>query len=149
MSIPALLNGPIPRYNNPPIEPQFYSPSRFVISDIQLGLTTLVTVINTIINGSSVSLNYILGQLVRFIIPNGYGTRQLNEVEGFVIGLPDTNQFVVDINSQFFDQFIAASLNQLPQVMAIGDVNTGPINTNGRNNNITYIPGSFINISPI
>jgi len=34
------------------------------------------------------------------------------------------------------------------QILAIGDVNQGAINSLGRRNNGTFIPGSFIDISP-
>lgn len=140
MSIPPLLNGPIPPYTNPPIEPQNFKPSRFVISAIALGITTLVT--------TSVNHNYVVSQECRLLIPNGYGCRQLNEVTGFVQSIPNPNQVVLNIDSQNANLFINASLRQLPQILAIGDINTGSINNHGRFHTRPYIPGSFRNISP-
>lgn len=132
--------GPQSLYQNPPIEPQFYAPSQFIISAIALGTTTLVT--------TTIDHNYVVTQQCRLVIPNGYGCTQLNELSGYVIAVPALNQVLLDINSQHANSFIAASLRQQPQIMAIGDVNTGPINANGPQNVQTFISGSFINISP-
>lgn len=140
MSMPPLLNGPQALYNNVPIQPDFYIPSRFVISAITLGQTTLVT--------TSEDHNYVIAQECRLIIPPGYGCRQLNGVTGLVLSIPDTNQVVLDIYSAGGDPFIAASLSQQAQILAIGDINTGALNSTGRRNNSTFIPGSFIDISP-
>ena len=51
MTFPSF--GPTPAYNNPPIEPQFYQPSRFVISAISNGNPTTVT--------TSEENNYVVG----------------------------------------------------------------------------------------
>lgn len=139
-SSPPLLNGPIPPYTNPPIEPQNFKPSRFVISAVTLGNTTLVT--------TSVNHNYVIGQECRLIIPNGYGCRQLNGVTGLVDSIPNPNQVVLLINSIGGDPFIAANLRQVPQILAIGDINSGATNDHGRRYTKSYIPGSFRNISP-
>lgn len=136
----TVISYPIPAYSNVPIEPQFYQPSRFVISAITLGLTTTVT--------TTESMNYVLGQLVRLIIPPQFGTRELNEQQGYVISIPGATQVTLNINSQGMTPFINASSPTKAQILAIGDINTGPQNTSGRTQNITYIQGSFINISP-
>lgn len=136
----TVISFPVPPYSNPPINPQYYQPSRFVISAIALGVTTLVT--------TSVDHNYVIGQEIRFIIPPYCGTRQLNELSGLVLSVPSSTQVQVDVNSTNMDPFIATLIPTPPQILAIGDINTGPTNTSGRTNNITYIPGSFINISP-
>ncbi len=133
--------GPIPPYSNPPIEPQFYQPSRFVISAIDLGLTTIVT--------TTENTNYVIGQEVRLIIPPTYGTRQLNGQTGFVISLPASNQVELNIDSFGMDAFVMSSSTTKSQILAIGDINSGEVNSNGIINNITYISGSFINISPV
>lgn len=139
-SSPPLLNGPIPPYNNPNIEPQNFKPSRFVISDLTLGNTTLIT--------TTVNLNYVIGQECRLIIPPGYGCRQLNGIIGLVDSIPNPNQVVLLINSIGGDPFISANLRQLPQILAIGDINTGATNRHGRHHLETTIPGAFKNISP-
>jgi hypothetical protein len=136
---PPLIFGPIPPYSNPPIEPQFYKPSQFFISNITLGQTTTVT--------TTVNHNYVIGQQVRLLIPGGFGSKGLNEQTGFVLSIPAANQVVLDIFSIGMDPFINATFNTKPQIVAIGDDNSGVINSNGRNATATFIPGSFIDIS--
>ena len=147
-----IIGGPIAPFSNLPIEPQFYQPSQFVITGITLGGTTIVTMAN---GTNSVIPNYVLGQLVRLIIPPKYGCRQLNEQQGYVISLPTTNSVEIGINSVGTDPFISNPTflpNQSqtpPQILAIGDGNSGVVNINGRTNTGTFIPGSFIDISPL
>ena len=132
--------GPTPAYNNPPIEPQFYQPSRFQISNISIGVQTTVT--------TTVNQNYVIGQLVRLIIPNGYGCTQLTNRTAYVIAIPAANQVTLDLNSKTASAFINAGRATPPQIVAVGDVNTGAINIEP-NPEILNIPGSFINISPL
>jgi hypothetical protein len=133
--------GPIPPYTNPPIQPQFYQPRCFIISDITLGVITTVT---TVLNN-----DYVIGQLVRLIIPKSFGCRQLNEKSAYVISIPFPNQVILNLDSsQNVDPFISSSAITQAQILAIGDINTGVTNSFGRSNTGTYIPGSFINISP-
>jgi hypothetical protein len=140
---PPLISGPIAPENNPPINPQYYLPSAFQIAAIINGRTTLVT--------TTVNQDYVIGQEVRFLISQLYGERQLNQKTGFILSIPAPDQFVVDIDSTFYDLFVANpnSGTTQPQVVAIGDVNTGTINPTGRSTNLTYVPGSFIDISPL
>ena len=136
--------GPIAPFNNPPIEPQYFQPRQFEITAITLGTTTLVT--------TSVAHDYAVGQQVRLYIPSFYGCQGLSGRQGYVIALTaDTMQMILNIDSS---QNITAFIPNPsygptpPQVMAIGDVNTGAINSDGPSEITTYIPGSFINISP-
>lgn len=138
MSSPIV--GPTPPYNNPPIQPQNFLPSRFVISAITLGVTTLVT--------TAINNNYVLGQLCRLLIPEGFGSIQLNEQTGYVVSIPAANQVELTINSTNADVFVNAGLSTRPQIIPVGDINTGIISSTGRNIPTTYIPGSFINIKP-
>ncbi len=141
MSNPPLLNGPIPAFNNPPITPQYYKPKQFFISNITLGITTIVT---TILN-----MDYVVGQLVRLLIPFSNGCRELNEVIGYIISIPSMTQVEIAIDSsRNVSQFISSTQPNQPQIIAVGDVNTGSINAFGRNPTSTKIEGSFINISP-
>lgn len=205
--------GPIAPQSNPPINPQYYQPQRFQISNLSFGQTTTVT--------ATAAMDYVVGQLVRLIIPPRFGSRQLNEAQGYVLSIPSSTQVVVAIYSALgVDPFISPTatitgataanpcvltannsfvvgerigvqdvegmveLNDelyiitartpttitinvdssaftaysaggtatlagtLPQILALGDVNSGQINSTGRINNLTYINGSFINISP-
>lgn len=137
----SIIPGPVPPFSNPPIEPQFYQPRKYFIEDITLGFTTLVT--------TTIDNDYVVGQEVRFLIPATSGTRQLNEMTGFVISLPASDELEVDIDSSQMDIFTSSMAPMQPQIVAMGDINSGQINTSGRINNLTYIPGSFINISPL
>lgn len=143
----SAIVGPIPPYSNPPIEPQFFQPSVFYISAISLGQTTTIT--------TSINHNYVLGQLTRLLIPSKYGAQALNEQQGYVIAIPALNQVTLDINSINSDPFISSPTflpfqsKTPPQIVAVGDRNSGTINANGRNPTGTFIPGSFINISPL
>jgi hypothetical protein len=139
MAFPYPYVGPIALLNNLPIEPQNYQPRFFFISAIALGVMTTVT--------TTVNHDYVIGQQCRLIIPTLNGCRQLNEQTGFVLAIPDENQVVLNINSSMnVDPFVTSTANTQPQIVAMGDVNTGQINT-GRSGNLTYVPGAFINIS--
>jgi len=135
--------GPIAPERNPPINPQYYEPSRFVISAISEGITTIVT--------TSTAHNYVIGQEVRLLIPVWWGAYQLNNQTGFVIAVPSTTQVTVSIDSFDSTPFGLASMHPEftpdPQIIAIGDINTGALNQT-RSGNLTYIPGSFRDISP-
>ena len=135
--------GPVPPYTNVQINAQYYIPSRFVISNITLGMTTIVT--------TTANTNYSIGQVVRLIIPTSWGCGKLNGAEGLVLSFPMPNQVELNINSsQNVDAFNSASiLTTQPQILAIGDINSGNINTTGRINLNNTIPGSFTNISPL
>jgi hypothetical protein len=135
----TVITPPTPPYSNPPIRANFYSPSRFVISDVTRGQTTIITM--------SEDTNYVIGQLVRLFIPPAYGIYQLNDRQGYVISIPADDQVELDIDSSKMNAFVSASVSQQPQILPIGDVNTGVINNNGRTYISTAIPGSFKNIS--
>jgi hypothetical protein len=135
--------GPIAPYNNPPINPQYFQPSVFIISAISLGsLTTVTTTVNN---------NYVVGQLCRLLIPDQYGSRGLNEAEGIVINIPAPNQVTLNIYSVGVNPFIANPSYgpTKPQILAIGDYNSGIISATGPSIPSTTIPGAFINISPL
>lgn len=126
--------------NNIPIDSDFYIPSRFVISGVELGQTTVVE--------TSQPHNYVIGQQVRLFIPNGYGCTQLNGKAGYVIFIPSETEVDLDIDSsQNVNEFIAANERNSPAILAIGDINSGIQSSTGVVIPSTAIPGSFINIS--
>lgn len=137
------ITGPIAPYRNVPVEPQYFQPSVFAISAISQGQTTTVT--------TSSDNNYVVGQLVRFTMPAAFGIRQINEQLAYVVQINSSIQFVVDLDSSQFDPFIPSPTyyTTLPQVMAVGDINSGVISQNGRVVPFTTIPGGFQNISPL
>lgn len=135
--------GPNALYRNFPIVPQFYTPSLYYIVGITNGKSTTVTTATT--------HNYLVGQQVRFIIPPTYGERELNEQSGLITSIPSPTSFIVAIDSSKYNTFIASPVYgpTLPQVTAIGDVNSGVNNnSNGRLLTGVTLPGSFTNISP-
>lgn len=135
------ISGPVPPFQNLPIQANWYKPNAFIIDDIVLGRLTLVQTV--------IDHNYVIGQAIRLHIPDGYGCVQLNNLQGIVVEIPASNQVYVTIDSsQNVNNFITAvSQVDVPQICPIGDVNTGNISNTGRIMK-TYIPGSFQNISP-
>ena len=143
MSERGVVTFPIPLYQNVEIREEYYIPQRYVIDDITLGQTTTV-----ITDGNH---DYVVGQQIRFLIPANFGSYQLNNVKGIVISVPSLDQLVIDVDSsRNVDPFLTSATvtTASPQIIAIGDVNSGVINRYGRTQNGTFIPGSFINISP-
>jgi len=140
-SVGTVISYPIPPYQNLAIQPQFYQPSRFVISDLTIGQTTIVI--------TSEDHNYVIGQEVRLLIPANCGSYQLNNSSGYVLSIPDDDQVEISIDSsRNVNSFISATGISEPQILAVGDVNQGAINSNGRILNGSFVPGSFIDISP-
>jgi hypothetical protein len=135
--------GPIAYGNNFPINAQYFEPSRFVISNITLGESTTVD--------TSTENNYVLGQMVRLLVPPYYGTFQLDEQTGIILNILSSTSFILNIYSLGMDAFIPTPSYgpTLPQVVAIGDINTGLISSTGRSLPTTTIPGAFENISPL
>lgn len=140
MSLPT-EPGPVAPYNNYPVQSYFYEPNVFTIANIALGINTLVT--------TTTAVNYVVGQIVRLIIPTAYRAIQLDQRQGIVIDIPSANQILINIDSTDSNTFDPAPV-QAPtsaQVVAIGDYNSGQINTS-RSGQTIYVPGSFINVSP-
>lgn len=137
------MSGPIAPERNPPIHPEYYQPRVYNISALTLGSTTTVT--------TSVDHDYVVGQLIRLLIPVTYGAYQISGQQGYVKSIPADNQVEVTINSQVCNAFVPSPTYgpTLPQIIAIGDCNQGYINPTGRSSSTTTIPGAFINISPL
>jgi hypothetical protein len=135
------ISGPIAYLNNLPINPQWYSPRQQNILNITLGTSTTVTV--------TTNTEFVVGQNCRLLIPSPFGSKQLNGVQGNVISISSPTQIVLDIDSsRNVDPFIQTISTTLPQIIPIGDVNQGAINAKGPFSLGTFIPGSFIDISP-
>lgn len=140
MAYPYPYPGPIAPYNNLPIHTDYFQPSNFNISAISRGQQTTVT--------TSVAHNFVVGQLVKLLIPASFGTVQLNGKSGYVLSLPSTTQVLLDIFSTNADAFISSSAATKAQIVATGDINSGAINAAGPNTVSTSAPGVFLNISP-
>ena len=132
--------GPTSAYQNVPINPQNYLPRSFFISGITLGTNTTVQ--------TTKNMNYSIGQLVRLLVPQSSGSYQLNQQLGYVISIPQQNQVVIQIDSsQNVNPFISSTSSTQPQIVAVGDINSGIISSTGANIQFQSIPGAFINIS--
>lgn len=100
MTLTGVISYPIPPYSNVPIQPEFYQPSRFIISAITTGQTTQIT--------TAIAHNYVVGQAVRLLIPQLYGSFQLNEAQGLVLSIPSPTQVILNIDSTQANAFIAS-----------------------------------------
>lgn len=115
--------------------PYLYFPGQTFISAITTGSTTTID--------TTSAHNFVVGQEVAFRIPSQWGTTQLNSlpntltpgspVYGYVISVTDYNTVVVNIDSSAYTAFnsnqTVASVPGLsyPQIVAVGDVNTGGV----------------------
>ena len=113
--------------------PVLYAPGTSFISSITLGATTTIT--------TTAPHNYLVGQEVAFRVPTVWGTTQLNSlpntvipgspIYGYVQSVTNSTQFVVNINSSAYTAFNSNQVfanfpgERFPQVVAVGDVNTG------------------------
>lgn len=115
--------------------PHIYFPGTAYISAITLGSTTTID--------TTSAHNFVVGQEVAFRIPTAWATTQLNSlpnivtpgspVYGYVVSVTDYNTVVVNINSSAYtafnsnQPFASFSGQQFPQIVAVGDVNTGGV----------------------
>lgn len=115
--------------------PFLYAPGDSFIEAITTGTTT--TVVTTAPN------NFVVGQEIGFRIPASWGTTELNTLPnllipgspryGYVISVTNSTTFVCNIDSTGYTAFntnqTVASVPglRLPQVFAVGDVNTGGV----------------------
>jgi hypothetical protein len=119
--------------------PFLYAPGVSFISAITTGTTTTIV--------TTAPHNMVIGQEVAFRIPAAYGTVQLNSlpnvalpgspIYGYVTSVTNSTTVVVNINSTSYTAFatnqtVASMVGQsLPQIVAVGDVNTGGVAYSG------------------
>lgn len=129
----ALSGSPTGAFVRQVLYPYLYLPGNNFISAITTGTTTTIT--------TTANHNLVVGQEIGFRIPSAYGTIQLNELPNntipgspvyyYVTSVTSNNTFVCNANSTGFTAFntnqtVAQMVGQsLPQVVAVGDVNTG------------------------
>lgn len=129
----ALSGSPTGAFVKKVTNPFLYLPEASVITAITTGTTTTVT--------TTVAHNFVTGQEVAFRIPSTWGTTQLNSlpnetipgspIYGIVQSVSSNTAFVVNIVSSSYTAFdsnqtvIATSGRSFPQVVAVGDLNTG------------------------
>lgn len=131
----ALSASPAGAYMRKVLYPYLYFPGTSFISAITTGTTTTID--------TTCSHNLVVGQEVAFRIPTIWGTYQLNSlpnsqipgspIYGYVIAVTDYNTVVVNINSSAYtaynsNQTFASFPGEFfPQMVAVGDVNTGGV----------------------
>lgn len=135
----ALSASPTGAYVKKVLYPFLYAPGVSFISAITTGTTTTID--------TTCAHNLVVGQEVAFRIPSAWGMTQLNSlpntlipgspIYGYVTAVTDYNTFIVNFNSTSYTAFnsnpTVASVPGLsfPQVVAIGDVNTGGVPYSG------------------
>jgi len=134
----ALSASPTGAYVKKVLYPYLYFPGVAIISAITLNTPTGYTTVDT-----TSAHNFVVGQEVAFRIPPNWGTIELNSlpnnvvpgspIYGYVVSVTDYNTFVVNIDSSSYTAFnsnqTVASVpgGDFPQVVAVGDVNTGGV----------------------
>jgi hypothetical protein len=135
----ALSASPTGAYVKQVLYPFLYEPGTAFISAITTGTTTTVTCTSP--------HNFVAGQEIAFRIPPAYGIIQLNSlpnstipgspIYGNVTSVTSNTVFVCNINSTGYTAFNSnqpfASYPglQFPQVVAVGDINSGGIQYSG------------------
>lgn len=132
----ALSGSPTGAYVRKVLYPALYEPGVSIISAITTGTTTTID--------TTSAHNLVVGQEVAFRIPSAYGTTQLNSlpnsvtpgspIYGYVISVTDYNTVIVNVNSSSYTAFNSnqpflsyQSGLQFPQIVAVGDVNSGGV----------------------
>jgi hypothetical protein len=131
----ALSGSPAGAFARKVLYPYLYFPGANVISAISTGTTTTVS--------TTAAHNFVVGQEVAFHVPVSWGTYQLNTlpntiipgspIYGYVVSVTDYHTVVVNINSTGYtaynvnQPFLSFSGEFFPQIVAVGDVNTGGV----------------------
>ena len=137
----ALSASPTGAFVRQVLNPFIYEPGVAYITAITTGATTTVT--------TTSPHNFVVGQQIAFRIPSVYGTTQLNALPNtsipgspvyyYVTSVTSNTAFVCNAVSTGYTAFnsnqTVASVPglQLPQVVAVGDVNTGGTPYSGGN----------------
>ena len=143
-----LSGSPIGAFVRKVLYPFLYEPGVAFISALTLASTTTVV--------TTAPHNFETGQQIAFRIPSVWGPTQLNSlpdtlipgqsIYGYVQSITDNQTFVCNINSTGYTAFTTAqSVTSVPgltfpQVLAVGDVNSGGIPYSG---GVLYPPPSF------
>lgn len=135
----ALAASPVGAFVKKVLFPFLYLPQVDFITAIATGATTTIT--------TTTDHNFVVGQEIAFRVPAPWGTTQLNSlpnniipgspIYAYVTSLVSNTQFVCSFNSTGFTAFNVnipvASVPGLsfPQVVPVGDLNTGGVQFSG------------------
>lgn len=153
------MSGPVPYESDPAVAPEYLVPGTFPLTALSIsGTVATFTASDANFGTISISPNFVTGQLIRFHIPQGYGTYQLDGVSAIITSIPTTDEYEAELQlpstqSLSFNAFVpspsAPFSYQTAQVSAIGDVNTASTGVLTSILNVDLAPsGSFQNISP-
>jgi hypothetical protein len=148
-SFTAISGSPSGAYARKVLYPYLYAPGTSVITAITVGTTTTID--------TTTAHNLVAGQQVAFRIPSDYGTTELNSLPndlvpgrpayGYVQSVTDSNTVVIDIDSSAYtafdsnQTFASATGLSFPEIVAVGDLNTGGIAYSGG----VYYPSPSVN----
>lgn len=112
------------------------------------GITAISSSGDTSTVTTSIPHMFVVGNQVTFQIPREWGMRQLDQLKGYVVRVPDDMNIVVNINTTYFDAFVVPTTSPLivinpSQVLPIGDQNTGQLSPGGIPPFPNCPPGSF------
>lgn len=103
------------------LENPTFQPAMRLITALSIAATATVT--------TSFDHDYLVGLVVRLLIPSEFGMIQVNQELGTIIDVPTTDSFVIDIDTRGFDTFIIPVpeewfINDFPSVVPVGEVNS-------------------------
>lgn len=139
------MASPLNRYNLGLFNSGTYSPIISDVSDISRNYPALVTTSN--------NHSFVVGNEVQFFIPQEWGMTQLSGQTGFVLSIPSTTEFTVNIDTTQFNAFVTPSPSSIvvinpAQVAGIGDSNTGQLAPGGVLPVPNTVSGAFKNQFP-
>lgn len=112
-----------------------YSPFVCEISNIAPGQETVIT--------TSINHEFVVGNQVRIFMPPRWGMAEIDGKTGLILAVTG-DTLTVNIDSLNFTPFTTpANITDYPQVIPVGDQNTGYTIQNGEQPAQLVIPGSF------
>lgn len=90
-------------------------------------LATISAVQNAVVPAVVTSFphTFIVGQYVKFLVPEEYGMTQLNGLTGLILEVPSASAIFIDIDTSMFDAFVVPAVPlQSAQVIPTGQLAT-------------------------
>jgi len=139
------MASPLNRFNLGLFNSGTYTPAIQELDDISQSNPALVTTVD--------EHDYVINQQVQFFIPPQWGMRQLNQLKGYILTIPNPDEFTVGIDTSQFDAFVIPSppafvVIDPAQVVGIGDANFGQSSPGGVVPLPLTIPGAYENHPP-
>lgn len=139
----------IPTSTQVEVEINSYNTNAFVATPYTATITGATQATNAVLTATN---SFRVGNFVT--ITGVSGMTQLND-NTYQILQGTTTTITLNVNSTLFSPYTSGGVATIsfhqttePQIIAIGDINSGAINSSGRVNTGTFIPGSFIDVSP-